>query len=71
MGIELLFEKSTAYLSEFSSVRNITFVQNSSIQVSGRFTVSPGRKASMLEGGGGAHCFPFRMELACERNTVI
>jgi hypothetical protein len=40
---------NTAYLSGFLSVRNITFVQNSPIQVKGRSSVSVGRKPSMLE----------------------
>jgi hypothetical protein len=38
--IELPFERNTAYLSRFSCVKNVTFVQNSSIQVNGGSTVS-------------------------------
>jgi hypothetical protein len=53
----------------FSSVRNITFVQISSIQVNGRSTVCLGRKLSMLEAGGSTSYFLVRIELACERNT--
>jgi hypothetical protein len=51
MTIELSFERDTAYLV-FSSVRNITFVQNSFIQVNGRSTISLGRKPSVLEAAG-------------------
>jgi hypothetical protein len=35
VGIELPFERNTTYLSGYSSVRNITFVQNTSIQLNG------------------------------------
>jgi hypothetical protein len=51
MRIEQTFERNTAYLSGFPCVRNITFVQNISIQVNGRSTVSLVRKSSMLEAG--------------------
>jgi hypothetical protein len=40
MRFELPFERNTAYLSGFLSVRNISFVQNSSIHVKGRSSVS-------------------------------
>jgi hypothetical protein len=49
--IELSFERNTVYLSGFSSVRNISFLQYSSIQVNWGSTVSLGRKPSMLEEG--------------------
>jgi hypothetical protein len=58
MGIQLPFERNTAYLSGFSSVRNITFVENSSIEVNERTTVSLLRKPSMLEEGGANTMFP-------------
>jgi hypothetical protein len=58
MRIELPFERKTAYLCGFSSVRNKTFVQNSSIKVNGRSSVSVGRKLSMLETGGCSTLFP-------------
>jgi hypothetical protein len=47
MRIESSFERTTAYLSGFSSVRMITFVQNSAIQVNARSTMSFGRKPSI------------------------
>jgi hypothetical protein len=40
MIIEFPFERKTACLSGFSSVRNISFVQNGSTQVNGSSTVS-------------------------------
>jgi hypothetical protein len=52
MRIELPVERNTPYLSVFSYVRIITFVQNSSIQVNGRSSISLVRKATMLEAGG-------------------
>jgi hypothetical protein len=58
MRIELPFERNTPYFSGFESVRNITFVENSSIQVNGRSTVSFGRKSSMLEARGASTLFP-------------
>jgi hypothetical protein len=52
------FERNTAYLPGFSSVRNITFVQKSSIQVNGRNTESLGRKTFLLEAGVSSTLFP-------------
>jgi hypothetical protein len=45
--IELPFERNTAYLSAISGLRTIIFVQNSSIEVNGRSTVSLGRTPSV------------------------
>jgi hypothetical protein len=45
--IELTFERNTAYLSGFQCVSNISFVQNSSIQMKGRSTVYLVRKPSI------------------------
>jgi hypothetical protein len=45
-------------LPQGSSVRNITTVQNSNFQVSGRSTLSTGRKPSMLEARGSNTLFP-------------
>jgi hypothetical protein len=50
--IELVFKRNTAYLSGLESVRNITFVPNSSIQLNGTSTVCLGRKLSMVESEG-------------------
>jgi hypothetical protein len=47
--IEFPFKSNVAYLSGFSSMRNIIFVQNSSILVKGRRIVSLGRKPSMFQ----------------------
>jgi hypothetical protein len=58
MRIEFPFERNAAYLSWFLNVRNITFMQNSSIQVKGRSSVSFVRKQSMLEAGGSSTLFP-------------
>jgi hypothetical protein len=46
--IELPFERNTAYLLGFSSVRNISFLQNSSIQVNWGNTVSLGKKTTYV-----------------------
>jgi hypothetical protein len=51
-------ERNTAYLSVFSWMRNITFVQNGSIQVNGRRTLSLVRTLSMLEIEGSNILFP-------------
>jgi hypothetical protein len=59
MRIELPFERVTPYPSVFSSARNVTFVQNSSIQVNGRSPVSLGRKPSILEAGGSMTLLPY------------
>jgi hypothetical protein len=53
------FVRNTAYLSGISNVKNMTFVQNSSIQVDGRNTVSLLWKQSMLEAGGSSTLFSF------------
>jgi hypothetical protein len=53
------FERNILYLSGFSIVRNITSVQNTSIQVKGRSIESLGRKPSMLEAGGCSTLFPW------------
>jgi hypothetical protein len=58
MIIELAFERNTAYLSGFSIVRNITFVQNSSIEVKGRSNISFVRKSYMLKVLGSSTLFP-------------
>jgi hypothetical protein len=58
MRIELPFERNTAYHSGFSSVRNINFVQNISIQVKGRSTESLGKRPCKLEAGGSSTLFP-------------
>jgi hypothetical protein len=58
LRIELPFERNIAYLSGFSNVKNITFVQNSSIQMNGRSSVSHGRKPSVLESGWSYILFP-------------
>jgi hypothetical protein len=55
---ELPFENNTAYLSGYSCLRSITFVQNSSIQVNRRRTISLVRKLSVLEAGGSSTIFP-------------
>jgi hypothetical protein len=60
---------NTAYPSVFSSVRNIAFVQNSSIQVNGRSTVTLGIKPSMLEAEGSSTLLLMRIEFPFERNT--
>jgi hypothetical protein len=44
MRIELPFERNTTYFSVFSSVRIITFLQNTCTEVNGRSNVSLGRK---------------------------
>jgi hypothetical protein len=44
MRIELTFERNAAYMSGFSSGRNIHFVQNSPIHENGRNTISLGKK---------------------------
>jgi hypothetical protein len=59
MRIELLFERNTAYPSGFSSVRNITFVQSSSIKVKGRSTADLVRKPLILEAEGFNKLSPF------------
>jgi hypothetical protein len=65
MRFELIFERNTAYASEISNVRDINFLQNSSIPVKGRSTISLVRKLSMLEAEVLAHCLAVRNELAC------
>jgi hypothetical protein len=56
--MEWACERNTAYLSVFSWMRNITFVQNGPIQVNGRRTLSLVRTLSMLEVGGSNTLFP-------------
>jgi hypothetical protein len=70
MVIELPLESNTAYLSGFPCVRNITFVQHSSVQVNGRSTVSLVRKSPMLEAGGFSTLFRCENELTFERNIA-
>jgi hypothetical protein len=50
-------ESSTAYLSVFSGVRIITFVQNSPIELNVRSTASIGRELLMLEARGSGMLF--------------
>jgi hypothetical protein len=58
MIIELAYEKNTAYFSGFSSGRNIHLLQNISIQVTWRTTISLGRKPSILEAEVSCTLFP-------------
>jgi hypothetical protein len=55
---ELPVERNTAYLSGFSTVKNITFVQNNCFPVNGSNMVPLGRKSPMLEAGGSSTSFP-------------
>jgi hypothetical protein len=68
--IELPSERNTAYLLGFSSVKNITIVQNSSIQVSGISLVDLGRKPSMLEARESSTLILYENYVNFERNTV-
>jgi hypothetical protein len=56
--MEWACERNTAYLSVFSWMRNITFVQNGPIQVNGRRTLSLVRTLSMLDVVGSNTLFP-------------
>jgi hypothetical protein len=67
--IELLFEGNTAYLSGFSSVINITFVEKSFFQVKGEALYVLLEIHQSYNQEGLAHSFLVRIELACERNT--
>jgi hypothetical protein len=68
--IELPFAKNTAYLSGFSRSGNINIVQHSSIQVTGRSSVSVVRKSSMLDTGECSILFHVRFELTFEINNA-
>jgi hypothetical protein len=70
MTTQLPFDRNTAHLSVFSTVRNIIIEQNSSIQVNGGITISLVRKPSMFEAEVLALCFPLRIESPFERNTA-
>jgi hypothetical protein len=59
LRIALLYEGNTAYFTGFSNVTNITFVENSSIKVKGRISVSLGRKPSISEAGGYSTLLPY------------
>jgi hypothetical protein len=61
MRTELLFKGNMAYSSGFSWVRNITFVQNSYIQVIGRIPLSLVRKPFVLETGRSSTFFPMKL----------
>jgi hypothetical protein len=67
---ELPFDRNKAYLSGFSSVININFAQNSSIQVNGGSTILLLRKPQCVKQKGLAPCFPLRIYLPFERNTA-
>jgi hypothetical protein len=58
------------YLSGFSSVRSINFVQNSYFQVHGRNTIPLVWKSLVWEAGWTITFFPMRIELPFEGNTV-
>jgi hypothetical protein len=61
--------KGILHPSVFSIGGDIPFGPNSPIQVNGRITVCLGRKSCMQKQEGLPHCFPVRIELACDRNT--
>jgi hypothetical protein len=56
--IGLTFERNTANLTEFLTVRKITFVQNNSFQVDERNTISLVRNPSMFKAEGSITFFP-------------
>jgi hypothetical protein len=70
LKIKLNFERDTAYLWGYSSVKIINFVQNASIQVKVRSTVSLVRDPSMLEPEGPSTLFSCETELTFERKIA-
>jgi hypothetical protein len=49
VGIDFAVWRNTAYLSVFSRMRNITFVENGPTQLKGRCSVASGRESFMFE----------------------
>jgi hypothetical protein len=70
MRIEVPFDRNTAYLSDFSRGRNITFVQNGSIKVNGRRTFCLIRKKSISDAGVCGTLYPKRLEIPINRNAA-
>jgi hypothetical protein len=59
MRIELPFDRNTVYNGGLSNVRNNTFVQNGSIQVNVRSSISLGVKQCVLEAGRSSKFFSY------------
>jgi hypothetical protein len=57
VGIEFAVSRNTAYLSVFSRMRNITFVENAPIQLKGRCSVDSVRESFMFEVRGPRNLF--------------
>jgi hypothetical protein len=67
--MELAFERSTAYLWGFQSVRSTIFGQKRHFQVNGRDTLSLVSRCHGLQQEVLAHCFLVRIEVVAERNA--
>jgi hypothetical protein len=65
------FERNTAYLSVFSCVKYMKFVQNCSFKSKEKVLYLCLKKNHEYEKQEGLpHCFPVKIQLACERNTA-
>jgi hypothetical protein len=63
MRSELIFERKTAYHSEFSSGRITYIVQNNTLQVKGRNTACLEQKPFMLEAGVSGTLLPYENQV--------